>query len=160
MEERAVALLINKDLGINGVVTLSEDLNNHYTVICVRITGLKPHSVHGFHIHEAGDLREGCKSLCSHWNPFGAPHGGPGDSRKNRHVGDLGNLTADSKGIVDTILVDNLIKLRGKYSVMGRSFVLHADEDDLGRGDNDESLITGNSGVRIACGIIGYSKSC
>lgn len=156
----AVALLTNKDLGIDGIVTLSEDLDKCATVITVKITGLKPNSVHGFHIHVAGDLREGCKSLCTHWNPYDAPHGGPGDSKNNRHVGDLGNLTANSKGVVNTVIVDKLIKLRGKYSVLGRSFVLHESEDDLGRGNNEESLLTGNSGARIACGIIGYSKSC
>ena len=53
---------------------------------------------------------------------------------------------------------DKLIKLRGKYSVIGRSVVIHADEDDLGKGGDKESLITGNAGARIACGVIGYAK--
>jgi len=156
----AVAQLVNKDLNINGFVTLHEDIANSVTVIEVHITGLKPNSIHGFHIHEAGDLREGCKSLCSHWNPYGATHGGPTDSKKNRHAGDLGNLEADDMGTINSIIVDDLIKLSGKYSVLGRSFVLHESEDDLGRGNNPESLKTGNSGSRIACGIIGYSKNC
>lgn len=156
----AVAVLDNKDLGIEGVIILYEDLEQGATVITVKITGLKPNSVHGFHIHTTGDLREGCKSLCTHWNPYGTTHGAPEDSKNHRHVGDLGNLTANSKGIVNTVLVDRLIKLRGKYSVLGRSFVLHESEDDLGRGDNTESSVTGNSGTRIACGIIGYSKDC
>lgn len=156
----AVAQLINKDLGIDGLVLLTEDLKNKCTLIKVKVSGLKPHSIHGFHVHTAGDLREGCKSLCDHWNPYGAVHGGPGDSRKTRHVGDLGNLVANSKGIINTSLSDNLIKLRGKYSVMGRSIILHDSEDDLGRGDNQDSRITGNSGARIACGIIGYCKKC
>ena len=156
----AVALLNNKDLGIEGIVTLTEDLDRCITVIYVKITGLKPNSIHGFHIHVAGDLREGCKSLCTHWNPYRAPHGSPEDSKSNRHAGDLGNVVANNKGVVDEIMTDRLIKLRGKYSVLGRSFVLHESEDDLGRGNNAESLLTGNSGARIACGIIGYSKDC
>lgn len=155
---KAVALLVNKDLGIDGIVTLEELLG--FTEITVKITGLKPNSIHGFHIHTAGDLREGCKSLCAHWNPYGATHGAPDDFKKHRHVGDLGNLIANNKGVVSTVILDRFIKLRGKYSVMGRSFVLHEGEDDLGRGNNAESLITGNSGGRIACGIIGYSKDC
>jgi len=36
--------------------------------------------------------------------------------------------------------------------------VIHADKDDLGLGDNAESLITGNAGKRIACAVIGYAK--
>ena len=67
---------------------------------------------------------------------------------------------------------DKLIKLRGKYSIIGRSVILHDKEDDLGKGGLDEngnvidekvrkeSLITGNAGKRIACGVIGYSKKC
>jgi Cu-Zn family superoxide dismutase len=156
----AVVQLINKDLGIDGIVLLTEDLKEKNTIIKVKISGLKPNSLHGFHVHVAGDLREGCKSLCDHWNPYGGTHGGLTDSKKDRHAGDLGNLKANSKGVVNTTITDNLIKLRGKYSVMGRSIVLHDLEDDLGRGNNEESKITGNSGARIACGIIGYSKKC
>ena len=37
---------------------------------------------------------------------------------------------------------DKVIKLKGKYNIIGRSVVIHADEDDLGLGGNDESLIT------------------
>ena len=45
--------------------------------------------------------------------------------------------------------------LYGAYSVLGRSCVLHADEDDLGRGGHKLSKTTGNAGARIACGVIG-----
>ena len=108
---------------------------------------------HGIHIHETGDLRMGCISLCEHYNPYNKVHGGPND--KIRHVGDLGNLKS-KRGKVNKVFRDKLIKLRGKYSIIGRSVVIHADEDDLGKGGDEESLITGNSGARIACGVIGY----
>ena len=42
----------------------------------------------------------------------------------------------------------------GKYSVVGRSVMVHAGEDDLGRGGHELSLTTGNAGGRIACGEI------
>jgi Cu-Zn family superoxide dismutase len=54
---------------------------------------------------------------------------------------------------------DNIIQLRGsKCNILGRGLIIHADPDDCGQGENEDSLKTGNSGKRIACAIIGYSK--
>ena len=53
---------------------------------------------------------------------------------------------------------DDQVSLFGQYSVVGRSVVVHAKEDDLGRKGDEESLKTGNSGARVACGVIGLSK--
>lgn len=109
---------------------------------------------HGFHIHEKGSVEEGCDSLCSHYNPHNTKHGGRNDDIDNRHVGDLGNIVVDKNGNCNTKFIDNLVELEGKYSVIGRSIIIHEDEDDLGKGGNEESLKTGNSGKRIACGRI------
>lgn len=154
----AVALLNNPFRGIQGFAVLREDLKNKETIIKVQMAGLPPNTKHGFHVHTAGDLRNGCTSLCSHWNPYGSFHGAPSDPRTERHAGDLGNIQANNKGIVNATIRDKLVKLRGKYSVIGRSLIVHEDEDDLGRGKDEESLKTGNAGVRIACGVIGYSE--
>ena len=54
--------------------------------------------------------------------------------------------------------VDKEVKLRGKYSVIGRSIVIHEDPDDLGKGNHKDSKTTGHAGKRIACGIIGISR--
>jgi Cu-Zn family superoxide dismutase len=76
-----------------------------------------------------------------------------------RHVGDLGNLKTNSKGQSNYTFYDDCIKLRGiKANIIGRGLIIHADEDDCGKGDNAESLKTGNAGKRIACAVIGYSK--
>ena len=114
--------------------------------------GLPP-GKRGFHIHSRGNLSEGCSSLCFHYNPFNKTHGGVNE--KNSHVGDLGNIKPNSKGECRKVIYDKLVKLRGKYCVIGRSVVIHSGEDDLGRGTNKESLITGNAGSRIGCGVIG-----
>ena len=50
-----------------------------------------------------------------------------------------------------------MIKLDGPTSVIGRSFVIHADEDDLGRGGFADSKTTGHAGARLACCTIGLS---
>ena len=118
--------------------------------ITVDVHGFKP-GKHGFHIHEKGTVEKGCNSLCAHFNPFNAPHGGPGDSKDKRHVGDLGNIECDENGVCKMKFTDNLIELRGKYSILGRSIIIHEDEDDLGKGGDEESLKTGNAGKRIAC---------
>jgi len=49
------------------------------------------------------------------------------------------------------------VKLFGAESVLGRTLVVHAGTDDLGRGGNEESKKTGNAGARPACGVIGIS---
>merc|ERR1712071_92348 len=119
------------------------------------IKGLKK-GEHGFHIHEYGDYTNGCTSAGSHFNPFGKNHGAPVDLE--RHVGDLGNVTAGDDGIAKIDLTDKLVKLNGPQSVIGRAFVVHADVDDLGKGGHELSLKTGNVGGRLACGVIGIAK--
>ncbi len=140
--------------GVSGVVYL-EETDDKKTRIYGSIRGLKP-GLHGFHIHTAGDMTKGCDSACAHYNPHGHNHGGL--TSKKRHVGDLGNVEAGKNGVAMIDIVDRFVKLRGKYSVIGRSLVVHEDEDDLGMGNHEDSHTTGHSGKRLACGVIGYAK--
>lgn len=135
-----------------GTILFDEDPITGLTIISGIIRGLVP-GKHGIHIHELGNLSNGCETLGAHYNPFGKNHGGL--RSKIRHVGDLGNIVANKKGIAKFVIKDKLVKLSGKYSVIGRSIVVHADEDDLGKGNHSDSLTTGHSGNRIACGVIG-----
>ena len=114
-----------------------------------------PPGYHGFHIHETGDLSRGCDSLCKHYNPYNTLHGGL--NTKIRHLGDLGNIYANKQGVVNTEIIAQDISIVGKNPILGRSLVIHEDKDDLGKGKGD-SKITGNSGKRIACGVIGISE--
>jgi len=120
-------------------------------VIQYSFTGLLQ-GTHGFHIHEKADFSDGCTSAGAHYNPFNKLHGGPTDSE--RHVGDLGNIVANEAGVAEGTMVDTQIKLYGDQTVIGRSFIVHADTDDLGRGGNDASKANGNAGARIGCGAI------
>lgn len=108
--------------------------------------GLEP-GQHGFHIHEKGECssHDG-SSAGGHFNPQNTQHGGPADHE--RHAGDLGNISADEKGIAHYEYTDHLLTLQGAYSIIGRSVVIHADVDDY------VTQPTGNSGARIGCGVI------
>jgi Cu-Zn family superoxide dismutase len=154
------AIAVFNDSKIKGTVVFTE--NENMVRIEVHLTGLKKNAQHGFHVHEAGDLTNHCDSLCAHFNPLNKKHGG--QNSKERHVGDLGNLSTDAKGNVDFVFDDHLVKLRGtKYNIIGRGLIIHADPDDCGiftgRGDEKASTANGNAGKRIACAIIGYAAS-
>ena len=113
-----------------------------------------PAGKHGFHIHKAGDLRgEGCKGACDHYH-VGPPtlHGDEPGGRRPRHTGDLGNIEMPGKGSLKKTWI---IKGTTVKDLVGRSIIVHADEDDVGLGGHEDSGITGHSGARIACAIIG-----
>ena len=139
---------------IKGYVTFIE--GKVWTTVTLNLSGLKKNSKHGFHVHECGDVSKGCESMCAHFNPFNKNHGGPKSS--DRHVGDLGNIKADENGCAMYSFRDYMIKLHGKANIIGRGLIIHADPDDLGVGNHELSLTTGNSGKRIACSVIGIKN--
>jgi Cu/Zn superoxide dismutase len=139
---------------VKGYVLFTQDEGS--VVINVEISGLIPNTIHGFHIHKSGDLRRGCDSCCSHYNPDDNTHGGLED--ENSHAGDLGNLYADETGSCKITLTTEKFFVE---EIIGRSVIIHESMDDLGRGGHKDSKTTGNSGKRIACAVIGFSeKSC
>lgn len=142
---------------IKGIVRFTEDLEKGDVIIDISIRGLSKSSLHGFHVHTYGDMSEQCDSMCAHFNPYGKSHGGPDSTQ--RHVGDLGNIRSDSNGVAEYRMRDSHIKLRGtKSNIIGRGLIIHADEDDLGKGGFSDSLTTGHAGKRIACAVIGHAR--
>jgi len=85
----------------------------------------------------------------------GKNHGGPDDAE--RMAGDLGNVVVTDEGRCIVHMEDKCVKLIGPHSVIGRSIVIYANEDDCGRGGHELSLTTGNSGARIGSGVIGIT---
>lgn len=102
---------------------------------------------HGFHIHEVGDCSKAdFTSAGGHFHVHSNVHGST--TSKERHAGDLGNLMANSKGVANTIIKISDISFKGESNIIGKSVVIHKDKDDF------KSQPAGNSGARIACGVI------
>uniref|UniRef100_A0A2P1H680 Superoxide dismutase [Cu-Zn] n=2 Tax=Diplodon chilensis TaxID=149536 RepID=A0A2P1H680_9BIVA len=153
MSIKAVCVL-RGDGEVKGTVKFSQEGTSPVSVTG-EISGLTP-GKHGFHVHEFGDNTNGCTSAGAHFNPTKQEHGAPEDAV--RHAGDLGNVVAGDSGVAPVNIKDKMISLTGPNSIIGRTVVVHADEDDLGKGGHEYSKTTGNAGGRLACGVIGISK--
>lgn len=134
----------------NGTVSFMQ--KGDQILVDARFDGLTP-GQHGFHVHEKGDCSApDAMSAGGHFNPGGTGHGGP--SHESRHAGDLGNLDADASGKAALQLTVPAKQLSlsanasSANSVIGKALIVHADPDDY------KTQPTGNSGKRVACGII------
>lgn len=160
-----------------------EQIDRQRVKVYFELKNFEPSTIHAIHIHEYGDLSRGCESLGSHYNPTDSVHGS--FSSRHRHKGDLiNNFETNARGDFLFMYIDNL----NIPDLYGRSVVIHQYPDDLGtlvyddfstheiaqlshqrgypilsRRDmlknlKKQSLISGNAGPRIACGIIGRMK--
>ncbi|MBS1144299.1 MAG: superoxide dismutase family protein [Proteobacteria bacterium] len=129
---------------VSGTVTFSEQ--DGRLRVEAKVAGLTP-GEHGFHVHEAGDCSApDATSAKGHFNPTAKQHGHhAGDER---HGGDMPNLIANAQGEAVYRAELRGLTLNGATGVVGRSVVIHADPDDY------KSQPAGNSGKRIACGVI------
>ncbi len=145
---KAVAVLFpTKGSDVKGRVTFTHD--GKAVHVHAEITGLTP-GEHGFHIHEFGVWSEDGMASGGHFNPAKGPHASP-ESRK-RHVGDLGNITANANGNATYDMDDSILSFHGAHSIIGRGLVVHEKVDDL------KTQPTGNAGGRVAVGVIGVAK--
>lgn len=116
------------------------------------VSGLKPGSVHGFHIHEVGECKgPDFKSAGDHLNPEKHNHKGPAASEK--HLGDLGNIVANKSGVAHTEILIPAHRQNHFQQVIGKSVIIHEKPDD------QVSQPAGDSGDRIACGVIQTDKT-
>ena len=129
----------------NGTVTFEP--RGDRTRVIAKVGGLAP-GPHGFHIHEKGDCSAADgMSAGGHFNPAGKPHGDP--ASPDHHGGDMPMLVADASGnatldaLIDTVTIGS-----GAGDIVGRAVVVHKDADDF------KTQPTGNSGARVACGVI------
>ena len=138
-------LLPTKGSKTFGEATFDESGGTVRAVIFVQ--GLAPGRQHGLHIHEVGDCGNDAENAKGHFDPQGKPHGAFGSAQ--RHAGDLPQLSANKQGRAN-VQVDlvGVTLAPGTTSIANRSVVVHADADD------GKTQPAGNSGRRIACGVI------
>lgn len=118
-------------------------------VVTGEIRGLKPNAEHGFHVHEKGDCSAAdATSAGGHFNPGGHAHGRSGQGP--HHAGDVPNLKADANGVARVNAEVSGLSISGTApdGIIGRGLVVHRDPDDY------RSQPAGNSGPRVACGVI------
>jgi len=113
------------------------------------IQGLKPDAEFGFHVHEKGDCSapDG-SSAGGHFNPTQAQHGNP--TGASHHAGDMVNIRSNGEGVAQVDATATGTTLHGDpgTDVMGKAIVVHESPDDYA------TQPSGNSGKRIACGVI------
>jgi Cu-Zn family superoxide dismutase len=132
-----------------GTVTFKQAGNK--VQVTARVTGLAPGS-HGFHVHEKGDCSApDATSAGGHFNPGGSPHGHP--QKGAHHAGDMPMLVADASGKAElTAEMTGVALAAGPASLVGKAVIVHAAPDDY------TTQPTGNSGARVACGVIALRR--
>ncbi|MBD0382398.1 superoxide dismutase family protein [Paenibacillus sedimenti] len=128
-----------------GSVVLTQDKSG--VRIQLNAANLTP-GKHGFHIHDKPFTGFDFKTAAGHFNPEGKKHGH--DNPDGHHLGDMQNLEVKADGTVSTdFVIEGVTLEKGKKnSILGKSFMIHAGEDD---GKTDPA---GNSGDRIVGGNI------
>jgi Cu-Zn family superoxide dismutase len=147
----AAVAQLNPTQGNKTSGTVSFTQQGDKVVMDAKIAGLTP-GLHGFHIHEKGDCSApDAMSAGGHFNPAGMQHGDPAHAQ--HHAGDFGNLTADASGNASMQMTlppgQATLAKDAPNSIVGKGLIVHADPDDL------KTQPTGNSGKRVACGVIG-----
>lgn len=146
----ATVALVNTSGAPVGTAALSQEADGLVHVE-VSVASLPPGS-HGIHFHEAGRC-EGATSFDTagaHFNPLSREHGlaRPGGP----HAGDAPNLVVRADGTATfSFTTDRVTLTPGATSLLdtnGSSIVIHAAADD------QVSQPSGNSGARIACGVV------
>lgn len=148
----AYATISNAAGDKKGTVELWQDMDKIVHVE-VQLTGMPP-GPHGIHFHAVGQCDgSGTTPFASagaHYNPLGRQHGL--DNPQGPHAGDAPNFTVNADGTGRASFTTDRVSLtEGSTSLFdndGSAIVIHAAPDD------QTSQPAGNSGARIACGVV------
>lgn len=140
-------LMPTKGNGVTGQIQITQQGDK--VLVSGEVRGLKPDTEHGFHMHDKGDCSSGDgMSAGGHFNPDGKAHGA--FDQVEHHAGDLPSLKADATGTARFSFESTTLSVgAGRADVLGRGLIVHRDPDDY------KTQPTGNSGPRLACGVIG-----
>jgi Cu-Zn family superoxide dismutase len=147
--QRAMAGLLDKDGKAVGSATIAEDRVG--VRIDLRVVSLPP-GKHGVHVHAVGKCEgPAFETAGGHFNPAGKVHGTL--STNGPHAGDLGNIEVkqDGTGLLSVVNPHLSLSPGASSNIAasgGLAIVVHADPDD------EKTDPSGNSGARIACGLI------
>ncbi len=109
-----------------------------------------PHGIHGIHVHSVGRCDPPrFDSSGPHFNPTGARHGF--NNPAGPHRGDIPNVTVSANGVLQEAVSLPGASFASLLDADGAALVIHARADDY------ETDPSGNSGDRIACGVISLS---
>lgn len=138
--------VLKPTVGNGAAGTVSFRAEGNAVVVTARVSGLTP-GAHGFHIHEKGDCSApDATSAGGHFNPTGKAHGHP--DHGDHHAGDMPQLVADASGNASLTATLKSVSIGGAADIVGRGVIVHAAPDDF------KTQPTGNSGARVACGVI------
>lgn len=138
---------------VKGTVELSKKTDR--LLVHVNVWDIAP-GTHAIHVHEKGDCSgKDAAAAGEHFNPEGKKHGAP--SSAERHAGDFGNIDIPKEGraelTLEVVSPPRVNEMVDWEEYIGKSIVIHKGEDDF------QSQPAGNSGDRIACGVIRTMKT-
>jgi Cu-Zn family superoxide dismutase len=147
----AVAPIRDVNGALVGTAQLSQDANG---VVHVDIASLAlPAGTHGIHFHQVGKCDGGTTAFSTaggHFNPLGKEHGL--SNPNGPHAGDAPNVVIPASGVGGVSFTTDRVSLTpgptSLFDADGSAIVVHAGADD------QLSQPSGNSGARIACGVV------
>jgi superoxide dismutase, Cu-Zn family len=114
---------------------------------------------HGFHVHEIGECVPPFTSAGGHFSPGDVPHG--------KHAGDMPSLLVNEDGTAELEFETDRFSISDLFDASGSAVIVHAGRDNFANiptryhshtegtlGPDSATLATGDSGARVACGVV------